>query len=52
MKAHLVVYIEIEEPSPQEWFGMAKEIIGFIDSKCNVIHAETIHRQIDIGGCN
>ena len=51
MKAHLVLYVEIEEPNAEAWFDQASHIIRHLNSNdWEVIHAETIDREIDISG--
>jgi len=54
MKAHLVLYVEIEEPNAEAWFNVAARIIEkhnrMYDDHHKIIHAETIDREIDISG--
>jgi len=54
MKAHLVLYVEIEEPNAEAWFNVAARMIEkhnrHYDDHHKIIHAETIDREIDISG--
>jgi len=51
MKAHLVLYIEIDEPTAWHWFDTARNVINLLEkANIDVIHAETIDQEKDIGG--